>query len=229
MNPVIFSDIPFTLSAEEIAPQLHLEPGTEDYDTFAGLLRQAAAVARPKAIYTTSFITARGEDFVELDGVKMSSHVMAVNFANIHRAFPFVMTCGMEVEEWSVGITDMLEGWWVDTLKAHILGKATKNLIAHLKDGLKLGRFSSMNPGSLPDWPITEQTKLFSLLGDVKAAIGVTLTESMLMIPAKSVSGVYFQTESNYENCQLCARENCPGRRKPYDENSYKELMENKK
>ena len=82
-----------------------------------------------------------------------------------------------------------------------------------------------MNPGSLPDWPITEQAKLFSLLGDVKALIGVTLTESMLMLPTKSVSGVYFETERNFENCELCARENCPGRRKPFDEAKYGELL----
>lgn len=225
MDPIIFKDIAFELSAQDIAPQLHIEPGTEDYVAFEGLLREASAVARPKAIYTTSFITDRGEDFVELDGVRMQSHVMAANFKDIHRAFPFVMTCGAEVEEWSAGITDMLQSWWMDAVMARLLGKATEHLGAHLRDGLKLGKFSSMNPGSLPDWPITEQTKLFGLLGGVKAFIGVTLTYSMLMIPAKSVSGIYFQTETNYENCELCTRGDCPGRRKPFDEKSYRKLV----
>jgi len=38
----------------------------------------------------------------------------------------------------------------------------------------------------------------------------------MAMIPTKSVSGIYFQTEVRWENCQLCPMENCIGRRAPY-------------
>ena len=72
-----------------------------------------------------------------------------------------------------------------------------------------------MNPGPLKDWPLGEQRQLFFLFGDVKQAIGVELTESFLMYPVKSVSGIIFPTEVNYENCQLCPRENCPGRRAP--------------
>ena len=128
---------------------------------------------------------------------------MAVNFSHIHRAFPYVATCGTEVQVWSAGITDMLQVFWMDVVRACILFKAIDHLNGHLKDGLKLGDFSSINPGSLPDWPITEQPKLFSMLGGVKAAIGVTLTESMLMLPSKSVSGIYFQAETSFENLHI--------------------------
>jgi hypothetical protein len=37
------------------------------------------------------------------------------------------------------------------------------------------------------------------------------------MTPVKSVSGIWFPTEGKYENCQLCNREDCPGRRAPYE------------
>jgi len=45
----------------------------------------------------------------------------------------------------------------------------------------------------------------------------VTLTDSFIMVPLKSASGLLFPTESTYENCQLCPREACPNRRMPYD------------
>jgi len=48
--------------------------------------------------------------------------------------------------------------------------------------------------------------------------IGVTLTESMLMIPRKSISGIFFPTERMFFSCQLCPRENCPARESSYDE-----------
>ena len=74
-----------------------------------------------------------------------------------------------------------------------------------------------MNPGSLADWPLEQQAELFEVLGDVRGAVGVELTESCLMIPIKSVSGIRFSTEVQFENCQLCPRDVCPGRRAPYD------------
>lgn len=78
-----------------------------------------------------------------------------------------------------------------------------------------------MSPGSLEDWPVSQQSALFSLLGDTQHAIGVQLTESCLMVPTKSVSGIRFPMEDSFESCQLCPREDCPGRRAPYDEALY--------
>ena len=216
MKPVVLRDIPISLDAVELAAQLRVEPGSEDFEALQSLIAGVSRVARPKAVFTTSFITGRGEDFVELDGIEMKSRVMPANFKEIHRAFPYVATCGAEADEWSRGIADPLYAWWADALKLHLLGDAIKCLGGHLKNALRLGKFSSMNPGSLPDWPITEQTKVFALLGDVKAYTGVALTESMLMLPTKSVSGIYFETAKSFENCELCARRNCPGRRKPF-------------
>ena len=80
-----------------------------------------------------------------------------------------------------------------------------------------------MTPGSLKDWPLTEQRPLFKLLGDVEGEIGVRLMDSLMMYPKQSASGIIFPTEVRYENCQLCPMENCPGRRAVYDKNLYDE------
>ena len=58
---------------------------------------------------------------------------------------------------------------------------------------------------------------LFSLIGDAEAAIGVRLTDSFLMLPTKSVSGIRFTAGSDWENCMLCPRPVCPNRRAKYD------------
>jgi hypothetical protein len=84
-----------------------------------------------------------------------------------------------------------------------------------------MGPTAAMSPGSLADWPIREQRPLFSLLGDPEQAIGVKLTDSFLMIPNKTVSGLRFSTEERFESCQLCPREHCPGRRAAYEPDLY--------
>jgi hypothetical protein len=78
-----------------------------------------------------------------------------------------------------------------------------------------------MNPGSLPDWPLSEQRPLFTLLGENPGTIGVELMDSFLMTPVKSVSGMWFPTEERFESCQLCQRHNCPGRRAQFDAGLY--------
>jgi hypothetical protein len=80
-----------------------------------------------------------------------------------------------------------------------------------------------MNPGSLDDWPLSEQITLFQLLGNPLEAIGVDLTESMLMIPNQSVSGIRFETEENFTSCQLCPREICAYREAPFDRKLFEE------
>ena len=88
----------------------------------------------------------------------------------------------------------------------------------HLKQIYALEKTAFMAPGSLPNWPIGQQKPLFKLLGDVKSSIGVELTESLLMLPAKSVSGIYFPTETSFFSCQLCPRERCDSRKAKYNE-----------
>ena len=83
------------------------------------------------------------------------------------------------------------------------------------------GKTATMAPGSLSNWPLPQQRPLFDVLGDVQGIIGVELSDSFLMTPNKSVSGVRFPTEEGFASCQLCPREGCPNRRAPYDQTLY--------
>ncbi|MBS1237791.1 MAG: vitamin dependent methionine synthase, partial [Deltaproteobacteria bacterium] len=101
--------------------------------------------------------------------------------------------------------------------------KAREHLRNTLSKRYGLEGLSYLGPGQLKDWPLDEQQPLFSLLGEVERAVGVRLSESLLMIPRKSLSGIYFPTEIPFMACQLCARESCPSRKAAYDEKLAKE------
>jgi hypothetical protein len=116
---------------------------------------------------------------------------------------------------------DLLPHYYADVISEEAMRTAAAELKQHLVRRYDLGRTSTMSPGSLEDWPIREQRPLFNLLDNPAKTIGVRLTDSMLMIPSKSVSGIRFPVEKTFESCQLCQRERCPGRRAPYDEELY--------
>ena len=79
--------------------------------------------------------------------------------------------------------------------------------ISSWQDGNHAARF-----GDASVWPIEQQQGLFSLLGDVEERVGVKLTDSFLMVPNKTTSGILFPTETDFRSCEVCHREDCPSR-----------------
>jgi hypothetical protein len=207
---VILDQITFKPDVKALLGELHIREGSPSARQVEAMLRQAQAIARPKAIYQLALVEHIGNDEVLLDGVKFKSRIVRVNLNEVHRVFVYVATCGREIYNWAMSYDDPLERFWADAIMIAALGDAAEALDTHLRETYEPGSMSSMNPGSLEDWPMSAQIPLFSLLGNVSEAIGVTLTDSLLMVPTKSVSGIYFPTESGYANCQLCPRETCP-------------------
>lgn len=221
MDTVVLDDIPFQPKFERIAKKLRVKEGSANAEELRRLLEEAQVVARPRALYRVAYVSSRTDESVSLDGQTFKSRVLRVNLADVHRVFPYVATCGMELHEWKSSIDDMLQGYYADTINEAALSAARQALKTHLIEQYALGRTATMSPGSLEDWPIRQQRPLFALLSDPEEAIGVRLSESMLMIPSKSVSGIRFPTEENFESCQLCPREGCPSRKAPYDKDLY--------
>ena len=213
----VLDEVAFEPSFTALMKRLRIKEGSRHIPELTGIFEAAKPIARPKAMYKLAFVDEKGPEHVTVDGVVLSSRVLRVNLEAAHRLFAYVATCGMELQAWGDSLDDMLHQYWVDAIKEMALAAAIQALNHHLTTCYDLGRTATMAPGSLPDWPIREQRPLFAILGDPHAAIGVTLTDSFLMIPNKTVSGVRFPTEERFESCQLCPRESCPGRRAAYE------------
>ncbi len=198
----------------------------EDEDVFNEMIKTAADIAVPKIVFGEAYITDRHEDGVSIDGNHFESKLMKNNLAEVHRVFPFTATCGRELYDWAKQIDDIFIQYWAD----HIMEVVLRNAIAVLYDTIKnqygVSKLSSMNPGSLEGWPIEHQKLLFNLLKNKQEDIGVELTESYLMVPQKSVSGILFKSKSGYTNCKLCEMVNCPSRRAPFEPGLREKLTE---
>jgi len=215
----VLTGIPFELSAEALMEQVRVKASTDDAREFSALLDVARTIARPKAIYRECFIEAKGDLTVTMAGITFTSRVLRRNLDRVERVFPFIATCGHEMDQVPLPDGDFLKGFWRDTIKSTLLGFAVDYLGRHLAGKFGLGKTATMSPGEgdVSVWPIEQQRELFSLLGDVTKQIGVVLTDSMLMIPNKTRSGIVFPTETDFHTCQLCQRQDCPARRTPFD------------
>jgi len=214
----VLDSIPFRLDVEAVLKQLHQNKGNKYIGAIVQeLIEIVRPIAKPKAIYKVSYVENKNEASVYIDGVRFTSRVLRVNLDKVERVFPYVVTCGRELDEIAVPSDDYMKYYCLDVIKEMTLRSASSYLTDYLTRNYALGQMSRMHPGSLEDWPITQQKELFSIFGNVEDLVGVKLTESFLMIPVKSVSGICFPTEIRFESCQLCPREVCSERRAPYD------------
>lgn len=127
----------------------------------------------------------------------------------------FVCTAGNMISEESAELLkgeDPVLGYVYDAMGSEIveaLSKKTLQIIREetRKDGLKVT--NSYSPGYC-HWSVADQHKLFAILGGKPC--GVSLTESSLMYPVKSISGVIgIGKEVTFQDyqCSLCTLENC--------------------
>lgn len=186
-------------------------------DELADMLDEAMPLADPVALFGVCPVSSDTQQ-VSVNGVVIPSDLAFEKLKDKNRCFPYICTCGTALEEWSKQYAgDLLAEYWADEIKKYFLIRIRVELTAWLKAQYKTGtHLPSLNPGSIAAWPISGQAELFSILGGrdfVEKQIGVIYTPSFLMLPSKSVSGIAFESETFYENCQYCPIENCPGRR----------------
>ena len=215
-------NIPITATVEAAIKRTKVEEA-EDIELISELFEAAKKIAKPKVLYREAYVEQISGKCVTIDSVNFESEVLAKNLAGIHRVFAYVCTCGTEVDDWSHQEGDYVVSLWLDMIKEMFLFDANAYFRNYLKSALQTEKLSSVNPGSgdLENWPISQQRLLFGMIGDVKGQIGVTLSDSFLMSPIKSTSGLLYQSETEFVNCALCRRENCVGRRAEFDAELY--------
>jgi hypothetical protein len=215
----LLADIPFHLDAARLMHKARLSADQQDQEEFCRLLALATQLGRPKAVYQEAFVEERLQEGVVLNGFTFHSVVLAKNLAAVERVFAFVATCGAELDQAHKPDGDMVHDYWWDVIKAAMLESAWGFMRKHLTEKFDLQQTASMSPGSgdAEIWPIEQQQKLFALLGDVQSQAGVVLTDSSLMIPNKSISGILFSTTVDFRTCRLCHRRDCPSRSAEFD------------
>jgi hypothetical protein len=222
----LLREISFELDVLDLMKGVRIVGGSDEAAEFEALVRRAREIARPKAAYHECFIQSKDHDSVTIDGITFTSRMLRSQLDRADRVFPFLCTCGRELDEAYSPTGDFMKDYWWDLIKDAVLKEAIGRFHEDICQRYMLSKTSMMHPGSgdADVWPIRQQRNLFDLLGEAAAGIGVSLTDSCLMIPVKSVSGILFPTEHDFRSCQVCRREICPNRSAPLDENLWRSL-----
>jgi len=218
----VIEKIPVDFDVDHVLSRLHVISGSADANELSSLVEEVRAAANPKAVFEVCHIGKRTDDTIEINGVVFTSRVLRINFEDAYRVFAYIATSGRELDELSEP-GDTIRGYWLAELKQMALEAALDRVCERIETAYRPGKMAAMSPGSLADWPISQQEQLFSLFGNVEDKIGVRLTDNFLMIPMKSISGIFFPTGTSFESCQLCPREKCRGRRAAYAPQLWKE------
>lgn len=214
----IIDHIPVNLESGEIARRLRIRPDRGGSPRPEELVGLAGPLINLRAVYDILYVGRKDAEGVEVAGVFLRSRVLRRNLDRAQKVFPYIMTVGPALEQAAASLNDLLKQYYLEEIANFVLEQGASWLAEKLKNRWGFAVLSNMSPGSLENWPITEQRQLFSLFGDVEKAIGVRLTDRFLMLPRKSISGILFPSEEGFTACKLCPREKCPSRRAEYDE-----------
>lgn len=222
MKEAVWSDLPFVLPDAQHMAQ-HLRVSEDDFEDFEEIYKKCAAIAKPKFAWLLADVELKENDDVRIGDQVFHSRILHVNMQGVTQACAYVATCGRELYDLALSCDDPLERYWVDSISEQALRSVGFSASKRLKETMGTERLYAMNPGSLPDWPISQQRPLFDLIGDVFGKIGVELTDTFLMLPIKSNSGLYYASDVDFVNCEFCARGECPNRRAQFNEQKFAE------
>ncbi|SHE95989.1 vitamin B12 dependent-methionine synthase activation domain-containing protein [Alkalibacter saccharofermentans] len=201
MGIILVDKLPFYLDEDMLIEKLKLRKRKGMNEKLNKLMKKALKIAKPKGAYFETEIESRTENSVKIKGEVFNSRELAKATEKNQKLYPYIITCGKEIEEALIKTEDILEKYILDGIINSILDCATICISKDLKERYQIANLSYHIPGALNDWPIEDQQKLFKIFGDVAEKIGVELSESNVMKPGKSVSGVYCQVMDDITEC----------------------------
>jgi hypothetical protein len=213
----VVKPVPVELKVEEFIQWLKV--GKARPSEAAGLAEKSFKLVKPQAVYALVKVKNISNSQVQLEsGQVLQSIILADILEEGQTVAPFAVTIGSRLEKEATEIkkTSLLRGWIVEQIGDYALMKASGYVKAQINRTLG-GKVSSFSPGTGTGklFGIEQQKVLFNVL-DPYSHIRVHLTPSFLMVPRKSVSGIYAVTRQDYVACQYCPRERCQNRSRPF-------------
>jgi hypothetical protein len=207
--------IPVDMSAQELLGRPEFVRLTEKARDLERLLRVSRDLLKPRGVFTLLKVTGVVDGTVQLEG----GHALkSVGLADMvrpgGRLAPYAITIGPDLEQEASRMSqvDVFAGWALGRIGDYALGKASLHMRSMVEK--ELGEaVSSLAPGAGTGrlFGIDQQTVLFDIL-DPTNSIGVKLTQGYLMVPLKSISGVFAATNMEYVACRYCPKD-CEYRR----------------
>jgi hypothetical protein len=223
--PLIVTDLPIEIDLDmllSLSGYSEARPAPKRLaDAAARMIETGRRLAKPVVVYEIHEVT---DDIagvgVRLGPAHFSGKILRTVLTGSELAAVYTATLGPELDAEAALLMaggDVLSSVLLDTIGSLILTRATVSFVTRIFDAEARPRgyavTAPFGPGQC-QWDLAEQRHLFDLIDP--AQIGVALTDSFLMIPKKSVSGIIGIGPADRifdrSPCQVCDRKECPGR-----------------
>ena len=203
------------LTAERLAELCRVKPDSAAFAEIEEALPLINRYGAPKAIIRWANVDRIEGDATTIEGVTFRSRVVADKLRDTPRVFLSVITAGDGLEQSGALAGDP----FLDVFNGALLFFISEYVVRYMKESFGFDGSSMLNPGSLPDWPIENNFQLFRIIGNVDE-IGVSLNAAGYIKPWNSGSHIHF-SGNGYQNCSLCRKYDCIGRRAKFDRSEY--------
>lgn len=184
-------------------------------------IAECLRISSPEGAFVlTETLQASSDDQIAVPGLVFDSGKIIPKMLRFSAYYVFfVVTAGPEPEDLARTLMaegNYLEGYIVDLIASAMVDSAADQIQEQIRksakeEGMRItNRYS---PGYC-SWNVLEQQKLFSLFPE--ACCGISLSESSLMNPVKSISGIIgMGTEVSYRDytCEICSMLHCQFRK----------------
>ena len=218
----IICDVPVTYDLEQVAMVSGVRPESDFAETLAEVGPLFLQYAKPKVVLKWVEIKHGEGDETWVDDVKFESKIVKEMLKNVDKAFVFVVSAGKELEAVPEIESSLL---LKESLHMYSLMLAHGYMREFLAENFGYEDPGVLNPGSLPDWPIYNNFAIFDILGPATEEVGVKIMASGYMDPWKSGSGIIFSNAGGYQNCMLCKKIDCIGRRAEFNQAEYDRIF----
>lgn len=191
-------------------------------EPFASYMAEAYAEMPELCNISTGYVVIDNPVFKEasktiiIDGISFKPGKIVFNQLKGSTAIGiFLASAGPGISSRITGLTekgDQLLSYVYDAFGSVIVQKAVDKLIDRIEESVRPGDWGISDPFSpgYCDWNVIEQHQLFTFFPE--GFCGVTLSESSLMMPVKSVSGIIGigkNLKRKGYQCMMCNDENC--------------------
>jgi hypothetical protein len=205
----VVDHIPVEYDEEELWRKLHVETLKGKRKEIASLIEESRELIEPKAVYTYFEVFRIEGDSVRLESGDVLKGVILADMLRCgQKVAPYVATIGPKLENRASKLAEdnMLLAFILDKIGNYALTIAEEHIRSLVEKTLR-AKVSNFGPGEGTGklFGIEQQEVLFQILQPFNS-IGVRLKPSYLMIPKKSVSGVFAVTDEEYIACQYCPK-----------------------
>lgn len=219
--PVTYQFSDLNIGSDQVEKIIGYVPGTAPEpipELISSALKSSEEYAEIRGVYltTTDCTVIKSKALIEANGDFFQTGKIVTNYISKADQFVFfIMTAGKGIElqaQKYLSGSDPLLGYIYDVIGSMTVETSVEKMLKEIEETITQDGLMISNPYSpgYCGWPVSDQQKFFALFND--NTCGITLSDTCLMNPIKSISGIIGvgkNIKKQPYSCEICDLKNC--------------------